>query len=129
MPVKDCFNWEDYNYFMKVGKSISGFLESIKSNKNTYPNEIQKLKKNALILLSFINNKFFEKDILLFYEEKCISMLKDCNKDMKKIIINLAKSSWIPETYIEKKQNQKEDDNDKDAASIDSIISVKAFLL
>ena len=52
-------------------------------------------------LLGLIDNKYFEKDILTFYLENCIKLLKKNDKDIKKIIISLGNSPWIPKNDLE----------------------------
>ena len=95
------FNNKDIEYFKNVGKVINSYIKEKKDKDNNYINEI----KNALNLLGIINNEYFEKDILNFYIENCISMIRKNDKEMKKIIISLANSSWVPKIPIEKKRN------------------------
>ena len=83
-------NETDLKYFNNVGKIISTYIKEKKGI--DYSNEI----KNALILLGYINNELFEKDILNFYVGKCVNILDTYDKEIKKQIIELANSPWIP---------------------------------
>ena len=98
-PLNDYLNL-DLECFKLVGKVINNYIKEKKDDFN-YLNEL----KNALLLLGYINNENFEKDILNFYLENCISMLKKNDKEMKKIIISLAKSSWFPKMDTKLKKN------------------------
>ena len=91
----------DLEYFHNVGKVILNYIKDKKMKGIDYSNEI----KNALILLSFINNEIFENYILNFYVEKCINYMNvnDYDNEIKKKIIELANSPWIPD--IDKKNN------------------------
>ena len=80
----------DLIYYNNVGKIISTYIKDKRGI--DYTNEI----KNALILLGYINNEFFGKDILNFYVEKCINILKTSDKEIKKQVVELANSPWIP---------------------------------
>ena len=92
-------NDTDLEYFYNVGKVISNYIKDKKTKGIDYSNE----RKNALILLGFINDEIFEKDILNFYVEKCIHYVDDYDNEIKKKIIELANSPWIPD--IDKKNN------------------------
>ena len=104
-PLNDYLNM-DYECFKNVGKVINNYIKEKKDDINNL-NEV----KNALQLLGYINNENFEKDILNFYLENCISMLKKNDKEMKKIIISLAKSSWFPKMDTKLKKNIANDYN------------------
>ena len=82
----------DMQYFNNVGKLISTYIKEKKDKGIDYSNEI----KTSLILLGLINNEIFVKDILRFYIEKCLYILNNTNKEIKKQIIRLANSPWIP---------------------------------
>ena len=92
-------NKTDLDYFNNVGKVISTYIKEKKNKGIDYKNEI----KNALILLSFIDNDMFEYDILKFYVEKCINNIFIKENEIKKQVIELANSPWIPE--IDKKND------------------------
>ena len=85
-------NETDLKYFNNVGKIISTYIKEKKDKGIDYSVEI----KNALILLGYINNEFFDKEILNFYVEKCINKLNTSDKEIKKLVIELANSPWIP---------------------------------
>ena len=85
-------NENDKKYFNNVGKIIFSYIKEKKEKGIDYRNEI----KNALILLGLINNEMFEKDIMNFYVEECINNLNSNDKEIKKQIIQLADSPWIP---------------------------------
>ena len=92
-------NNDDMQYFYNTGKVISNYIKEKKDKFLDLSNEI----KIALILLGFINNEMFEKDILNFYIQKCINILNNSDKDIKRKVIELANSSWIPKTDPKKK--------------------------
>ena len=85
-------NNTDIKYFNNAGKAISTYIKEKKDKGIDYSNEI----KNALILLSFIDNEIFRNDILNFYLKKCIHIYNDSNIEIKKQLIELANSPWIP---------------------------------
>ena len=105
-PVNGCLNFNDMKYFHEVGKIISEYIKDKKSKGISFSNEI----KNGLKLLGFMNNKYFEKEILNFYKENCIKLLKKNDKEIKSIIISLGNAPWIPK-YDQKITSINNDDN------------------
>ena len=91
----------DMEYFSKIGKIISEYIKEKKLKGTSFSSEI----KNALGLLGLINNKFFEKDILNFYLENCIRLLKKNDKEIKKKIILLGNSPWVPKLELKNNLN------------------------
>ena len=98
-PIYGYFNSYDMKYFHNVGKIIAEYIKDKKSKGISFSNEI----KNGLKLLGFMNNKYLEKEILNFYLENCIKLLKKNDKELKTIIISLGTASWIPK--IDQKTN------------------------
>ena len=96
-PLNGSFDSKDMKYFHRVGKIISDYIKENKKKGINLSYEIQ----NALSLLGLIDNKYFEKDILTFYLENCIKLLKKNDKFIKKIIISLGNSPWIPKNDLE----------------------------
>ena len=97
-------NNTDIKYFNNAGKAICSYIKDRKDKGIDYSKEI----KNALILLSFIDNEIFRDDILTFYLEKCIHIFHNSNNEIKKELIELANSPWIPsleDTKNTKKRN------------------------
>ena len=92
-------NEEDWTYFDNIGKVLSCYVKEKKEKGYDFSNEII----IALTLLSFINNEMFEKHILNFYIQKCIKILHKSDKAIKRKIIELANSSWIPKSDNKKK--------------------------
>ena len=101
-PLNDvAFTSKDMEYFFKIGKIISEYIKDKKGKGISFSSEI----KNALSLLGLINNKIFEKEILNFYLENCIKLLKKNDKEIKKNIILLGNSPWIPKIEIKNNTN------------------------
>ena len=92
-------NDDDMTYFYNTGKIISLYIKEKKERFISISNEIP----IALTLLGIINNEMFEKDILNFYIQKCIKNLNKSDKIIKRKIIELANSSWIPKNNSKKK--------------------------
>ena len=94
-------NEDDLIFFNNAGKIISFYIKDKKDKGIDYSDEI----KNSLKLLSLINNENFENDIFNFYVEKCINILNVDDKKVKKQIIELANSPWIPKIDSKKNKN------------------------
>ena len=89
-------------------KSILSYIFNIKNqSKFNFNAVMSKLKLNCLSFLKDITNHIFEKDILVFYQQHCVKLLESENIEVKKIIITLASSTWIPLIYQEYSDDNK----------------------
>ena len=87
---------------LNAQKSILSYIFNIKNQSKLNFNAIMnKLKEKCLLFLKEISNPIFEKDILVFYQNYCVKLLEKENIEVKKMVITLASSSWIPLIYQE----------------------------
>ena len=89
----------DVQYYINAGIVIFSHLKEKREKGIDNSDEI----KNALALLSYINNEDLEKDILNFYIKKCLIFYNTSDKETKIRLIELGSSPWIPK--IDKEKN------------------------
>ena len=81
----------------QIGNVLIEYLEKEQKNKLTFEAVKLQMSRSAINFLKIINNPYFSKDILLFYQNNCFPFLKEKIKSIEKIeIISLITSKWIP---------------------------------
>jgi hypothetical protein len=81
----------------QIGNVLIRYLEKEQKNKLTFESVKLQMSRSSINFLKIINNKYFSKDILLFYQKNCFPFLKEKIKSVEKIeIISLITSEWIP---------------------------------
>ena len=131
-PLNDRFKSSSLQKYNKVGKVIKEYMKDKKEKGIKITNEIN----NAITTLGYINNDYFEKDILNFYIDNCLNIYKGKELDTKKCIISLGNSSWIPKIDIKKIINMDEIYNLKyifktffECLLVEMNVEIKLFIL
>ena len=97
-------NADDLKYYNIIGDIMVNYIKEKKDKDKGYDNTNE--VKIALNLLGFIDCDILTRDVLFFYVKNCLKLTKGQDKNIKKKVIELGNSAWIPDIEIRKINNK-----------------------